>query len=102
MLKIPGYLPVMAESVDDTGDAFVVVVPLPEDALRAAREGRAGALEGELFIPIDRSVRSFTGIERHVPDTARVATRVVTQPAVPLPWLADMVGEFLRSLYAAR
>ncbi len=102
MLKIPGYLPVMAESVDDAGESYVVVVPLPEDALRAAREGRGAGFDGELFIPLDRGVRSFTGIERHVPDTARVSARVVPQPAVPLPWLADLVSGFLRSLYAAR
>jgi len=104
ILKLAGYMPVGPDAVDETDDAFAVSFRLPEDAIRAVQAGPRGgnALVGELLLPFDTGVTSFTGVERHVPGTLQFSARVVPVYSGPLNTLATHVGEFLGGLYAAR
>jgi hypothetical protein len=104
ILKLAGYMPVGPDAVDETEDAYAVSFRLPEDAIRAVKSGKRGgnALVGELLLPFDTGVTSFTGVERHVPGTLRFDVRVIPVYSGPLTALATHVAEFLRGLYAAR
>lgn len=102
VLKLAGFLPVGVSSMEDGGATYVVAFEPPADALRAVRASGGLPLAGELFVPVDHGVRSFTGIERHVPDTAYATATIRPQERVPLPWLAESIGAFLRGLYSAR
>ncbi len=104
LLKFPGYLPAYPFSVDEDQTGFVVAIPLPEDAIAVAQDGPLHGLplRGDLMVPYDTGVRSFTGIERHVPGTMTVGVSLTPVYAGPLTTLATNFGGFLRGLYSAR
>lgn len=101
MLKVAGHPPVLPMSVQESDDRYTVTIRLPEDLLEEA--GTPGApIEAELILPNEIGIRSFTGREHFVPDTT--VLRVYLRPvhSGPLTRLGERVGDFLRSLYAAR
>lgn len=104
LLKFPGFLPAYPLGVDEDASGFVVTIPLPEDAAAVARDGplHGEPLRGELMVPYDTGVRSFTGVERFVPGTTTVGVSLTPVYAGPLTTLATNFGGFLRGLYSAR
>lgn len=104
VLKLPGYLPAYPLSVDEGPTEFVVAIPLPEDALAVAQDGplHGVRLHGELLLPYDTGIRSFTGIERFVPSSSAASVSLTPIYAGPLTTLARNFGGFLRGLYSAR
>jgi hypothetical protein len=105
ILHLSGYLPVAADAVSDAGEAYEVQMTLPPDLVKLATGAAPNSVRatGELYIPSELGVVSFTRAELRQPTAAR--TVGVTLAAVhtgPMTRLAERVGEFFRGLYAAR
>jgi len=105
ILHINGYLPVIADGVEDTANGYIVTVTLPKDLVKFAAGAMPNTahLVGSLYIPADIGVRSFTGAEVRVPTAARtLGASLDAVHSGPMTRLAESVGGFLRGLYAAR
>lgn len=105
ILHLSGYLPMTPDSVADAGDAYEVRMTLPADLVKLASGPLPERIQvlGELHVPCELGVVSFTGAELRVPTAARVVgVELTAVHAGPMTRLAERIGEFFRGLYAAR
>jgi hypothetical protein len=105
ILHVAGYLPITPDAVDDAGDAYLVTMTLPKDLVKHASGALPNTvhLNGNLYLPAEVGMMSFTRAEIRVPTAAR--TLGVSMDAVhagPMTRLAERIGGFLRGLYSAR
>lgn len=103
ILKLNGFLPVQPDEVSETASGFVVRFTLPEDLVKPAQSKVYGPqIWGELLLPVETGIVSFTGLEHFTPGTVHLGVSLTPVYAGPLTNLAGVVREFLRGLYAAR
>ncbi len=105
VLHLSGYLPLTPDGVDDAGDAYEVRFTLPQDLVKLASNATPNTLRarGELYVPTETGVVSFTGVELREPASARtISVSLAAVHAGPMTSLAESIGSFLRGLYSAR
>lgn len=105
VLHLRGFLPVTPDGVDDAGDHWVVRITVPHDVVKATRGPAENGprVYGELYIPAEVGVRSFTGVELREPAATRtVSASLSAVYRGPMSSAAKAVGDFLRGLYSAR
>ena len=105
MLHLTGYLPLTPDGVDDAGEVFEVRVTLPQDLVKLATGGPPNAVQvrGELYVPTETGVMSFTGVELREPSSMRtIGVSLAAVHTGPMTSAANAIGEFLRGLYSAR
>lgn len=104
LLKLDGYMPVPPIDVAEKAGRFTVRFRLPEDFVRQAKAFGTDnrPVYGEVILPMDSIVKSFTGLEHYVPTTSYVHVQLQPAYSGPLTSMARSIGESLRSLYSAR
>lgn len=103
VLKLAGFMPMLPDSVEETGDAYLVTMTLPQDLIRAAGSHFAGQrFPGELYLPVETGVRAYTGVVFQVPATYTLSASLTPVFTGPGTRLAESVGSFFRGLYSAR
>lgn len=104
ILKLDGYMPVPPIDVAESADRYTVRFRLPEDLVKEAKSSVTDRrpISGEVILPMDSVVISFTGLEHYVPTTSYVHVQLLPAYSGPLTSLAKSTGEALRSLYSAR
>lgn len=101
VLHLRGFLPLTPDGVDDAGEHWEVRITVPRDVEKGTAAGARAY--GDLYIPAEVGVRSFTGVELREPSGTRVlgATLAPVYKG-PMTSLGDGIAGFLRGLYAAR
>ena len=101
VLHLRGYLPMTPDGVDDAGEHWEVRITVPRDVEKGTAVGARAY--GDLYIPAEVGVRSFTGVELREPSSTRVLGATLTPVYQgPMTSLGDTIAGFLRGLYAAR
>lgn len=101
VLHLRGYLPMTPDGVDDMGEHWEVRVTVPRDVEKGTKIGARAF--GDLFVPGEVGVRSFTGVEVREPAGTHVLGATLTPVySGPMTSLAERIGGFLRGLYSAR
>lgn len=104
LLKLDGYMPAAPIEVIEKDGRCTLRFRLPEDLVRHAKSSVTDRrpISGEVILPMDSIVQSFTGIQHRVPTTSYVSVKLQPAYSGPLTSLARLIGDALRSLYAAR
>lgn len=105
VLHLSGYLPLTPDGIDDAGDTYEVRFTLPQDLVKLASSAMPNTVRvrGELYVPAETGVVSFTGVELREPAGARTASVSLSAlHAGPMTSMAESIGGFLRGLYSAR
>jgi hypothetical protein len=102
VLKVAGYAPVTAEQVVEDDGGFTVRFQLPKDLVKTASSGLVARQNGEIWIPLEATARSWSGVEHRSPATLYASLALSPGYSGPLTSAAKGVFESLRGLYQAR